>query len=660
MNTKKLYPSKILDESSLKGIPTGFVKTYQQLFKKYEYEQYEYTNEISDNAGVNIMNNVLDVCSKFLQMEKRYNINSTYNFGFLPYHFMQKLMHICTKAGKNTISIHNAVELIISEYIINTVNYRYTIADRYKVKLLLLHIIIVMLRKEDLYKTELFAIGNVLDYNIILRTVYDTFSYTKQKCTVCNPYESKFAEKLINDVIQQVVKVLNTDHTMFESIELYPNEPKMYTVLMWMYIFTVNSDNIDDYKSSLGSYYEYAKKVLANEVSFEEQLNTSNELIENGFKNMFNELDMYFGESNDTRCGLKMPINVEEELCKICGNIYIDSVVNNTPYQIYIYTSFMMYNASTMVLPSIKDYDSGNGRTAEFLASKVYEDMINYCIFNYHRYNNIVYTKDSYKEWQYIKKQADSNTIAYTSINNVVVLNTVKFLTKLIETVCPDTFHPSVYNFKHSYCHFITDKGWLNIYNIFNIDASYIIIKSNKRYKDNDFVTLLDWAQNIQVIFRPLKNLSDYYYKIDDPKDYYNYTLTYSSNLLSTPETEAYKVNKHETGGDLYSIFDKTFYLIDFKKYDLTDKTDAHMNNTYLRTLVQCWMYMNMYYYPLCNVVDNNNNKMILYNNYYLSVMNPLHSHIVINTYKNINSIVTPEIRAKYVFTESPKELITL
>lgn len=97
-----------------------------------------------------------------------------------------------------------------------------------------MHIIIVMLRKEDLYKTELFAIGNVLDYNIILRTVYDTFSYTKQKCTVCNPYESKFAEKLINDVIQQVVKVLNTDHTMFESIELYPNEPKMYTVLMWI------------------------------------------------------------------------------------------------------------------------------------------------------------------------------------------------------------------------------------------------------------------------------------------------------------------------------------------------------------------------------------------------------------------------------------------
>lgn len=51
-----------------------------------------------------------------------------------------------------------------------------------------------MLRKEDLYKTELFAIGNVLDYNIILRTVYDTFSYTKQKCIVCDPYESKFAE----------------------------------------------------------------------------------------------------------------------------------------------------------------------------------------------------------------------------------------------------------------------------------------------------------------------------------------------------------------------------------------------------------------------------------------------------------------------------------
>lgn len=90
----------------------------------------------------------------------------------------------------------------------------------------------------------------------------------------------------------------------------------------------------------------------------------------------------------------------------------------------------------------------------------------------------------------------------------------------------------------------------------------------------------------------------------------------------------------------------------------------------YLRTLVQCWremrsislqehlvLYMNMYFYPLCNIIDSTDNKLVLYDNYFLSVMNPLHSHIVIDTYDNVNNIVTQEIKDKYMFTESPKEL---
>lgn len=656
MNTqfKKLYPSKVLDEKSITGILSGFVKTHQQLFKNYDYEEYDYTNEISNDTGVNIMNNVLDMCSKFLQMEKRYNINSSYNFGFIPYHFMQKLLHICTKTGRNTVDIHAAVEMIASEYIINTINYRYTIADKYRIKLLLLNILVIMSRQEDLYQTELFAIDNIIKYNMILRTVYDTFSYTKQNCVLCNQFDHKVAEKLINDVISQTTSILNTDHTMFEANNLYANEPKMYTVLMWAYIYGVTSDNVQQYKDSLWSYYDYTKKVLATEKPFDNQLNTSNEMIERGFSNMFNELNTYYGGVN---CQMKLPINIEEELCKIYGNIYTENIINNTPYQIYIYTSFLMYNQHTMILPSLNDYDTGNGRTAEFLASKVYENVINYNIYIYHRFNNIMYTKDSYKEWVNIKKQADINAIAYSPTNGIVVLNTVKFLTKMINDICPDTFHPSVYNFKHSFCHFIKDKGWLNIYNIFNIDAQYIIIKSTKKYKNNDFNTLVDWAQNIQVIFRPLKNLSNYYYKIDNPKDYYNYTLTYSSKLLSTSETEDFKVNNHETGGDLYSVFDKSFFLIDFKKYNLVDKTTSFINNKYLRTLVQCWMYMNMYFYPLCNIVDSTDNKIVLYDNYFLSVMNPLHSHIVIDTYDSVNNIVTQEIKDKYMFTESPKEL---
>ena len=63
-----------------------------------------------------------------------------------------------------------------------------------------------------------------------------------------------------------------------------------------------------------------------------------------------------------------------------------------------------------MILPSINDYDSKNGgdasrlradcksATAEFLISKVYEDIINYCIYSYYNHNTIEYNQDIYRE----------------------------------------------------------------------------------------------------------------------------------------------------------------------------------------------------------------------------------------------------------------------
>ena len=200
----------------------------------------------------------------------------------------------------------------------------------------------------------------------------------------------------------------------------------------------------------------------------------------------------------------------------------------------------------------------------------------------------------------------------------------------LINTLCPSTFHPSKYKIesnKHSYCHFIKDKGWLNLYNIFNIDASYILIKSTNRYSKNNIITLVNWAQNIQVIFRPLKNLYNYYYRLDNPDTYVKYMITYTTELIAK---EDIKENNRETGGEedalhlprtegsLFSIFNNAFYLIDSNKYDVSKKTDKDIRSIYLKTLVQCWKklrsnflepegsYMNIYYYPICTLSDEN------------------------------------------------------
>lgn len=326
-----------------------------------------------------------------------------------------------------------------------------------------------------------------------------------------------------------------------------------------------------------------------------------------------------------------------------------------------------------MIIPSINDYDSKNGRgdaehlrasckdAAEFLASKVYEDINNYCIYSYYNHNTIdydkdIYNKDIYKEYINAKLLADKNTFAYT--DKLVIINTTKFLTMLINTLCPSTFHPSKYNLpKHSYCHFTKDKVWLNLYNIFNIDASYILVKSTKKYID--YTVLINWSQNIQAIFKPLKPLWNYCYDVDNPNKYSKFAMMFASRLIS--DTDDCKLSDRNVGGEdakhllrtkgsIYSIFNNSFYLIDFKNYELDKHSKNYINNTYVKTLVQCWMYANAYYPYICMLHNNHDQELVLYKNLNVAAMNPLYSHMVIAKYSNINKIITDDIRAKYKF----------
>lgn len=624
-----MYPSKVLDEKSLDGIPLDTVADIIDMSINYlpSYMNND-NNIITHNTGEFIMKSILDMSSKFLQIESLYNINNSYNFGFLPYYFAQKLVPICRD---NKLS--DTIDTLVTEYIINTTNYRYTLADIHKVKLLLLHIIVIISGKNLLYNADvqLRALDTAIKYDTIIQTVYDTFSYIRN--------DKYTAETLITKVIEQSTKVLNSDQTMLSMLTALPDEVKVYVVNMWCYINKVTVDNIDSYRQTLGSYYDFTRYVVIFEEPINELLDMRNKMVDHEFNFIFSAI-----EEDINNCDFHIPINSAERLTLLLNKT--PEEITGLSYKVYIYTSFLIYDS--MILPSINDYDSKNGRTSEFLISKVYEDISNYCMYSYYNHNTIEYNQDIYKEYTKVKSLADKDIFAYT--DKLVVINTPKFLTMLINTLCPSTFHPSKYKIesnKHSYCHFIKDKGWLNLYNIFNIDASYILVKSTKRYSKNNIITLVNWAQNIQVIFRPLKNLYNYYYRLDNPDTYMKYMITYTTELIAR---EDIKENNRETGGDLYSIFDNAFYLIDSKKYDVSKKTDKDIRSIYLKTLVQCWLYMNMYYYPICTLSDENRT-MDLYKNIYVAAMNPLYSHMVIATYSNINKIITDDIRAKYKFT---------
>lgn len=632
-----MYPSKIMTDNSLNGISLNTIAEIINIQKNNNIPNFLKTDEDTiqtHNAGETIMQNILNLSAKFLQMEDLYNADNTYNFGFLPYYLAQKLVPIC----KNSTNLSEAIDTLITEYIINTTNYRYTLADIHKVKLLILNILTILSNRQILFSTDiqLRALDTTIKYNTIIQTVYDTFSYIRN--------DRFTAETLINKVIKQATKTLNTNQTLNDILIALPDEIKLYVVNMWCYLNHVSADNIDQYKQTLKSYYDFTRYVVQFESPINVLLDTSNKMVDHEFDFIFAELEKEF----KTNCDFNIPDNSAEELTKLMNQS--SESVAGLSYKIYIYTSFLMYSPNTLIVPAINDYDSGNGRTAEFLISKVYEDLINYCIFGYYNYNTIDYNQEVYDNWINIKSLANNHTIAYT--DKLVILNTSKFLTMLINKICPSTFHPSKYNTesnKHSYCHFIKDKGWLNLYNIFNIDSSYIIIKSMNKFAYNT-TSLIDWAQNIQVIFRPLKNLSNYYYKIDNPNNYMKYMITYSTELTARPDTEDIKENNHETGGDLFSVFDRSFYLIDSKKYDISAYTDEDINDTYLKTLVQCWMYMNMYYHPLCTLSDNNNKVVNLYKQLYVAAVNPLYGHYVISLYKNIDKIITPDIHERYKF----------
>lgn len=582
------YPSAIVEDNSIN-----------------KYINDDVFNNMSVNSYKNnIMNKIIYYCSKFLNMEELYNVNKAYNFGLIPYYYGHQFIN---KVNNNS-NLTEIFDDLVNEYIINTYNYRYNTINIIKVKLLFINILSVIANKNDISFDEINKYLNELE---IIQNVIDSYDITKK---------SRFTDSVfINHVFDKVIKTYyNGKYSNGFAIQIY-------IIKKWIEMNNVTKSNINIYKTDLGEYYNTALYCISKP-SLSEDINNYNDKIQNIIYDIVDSFE------NST---FKFPTNNQQRI----SEIFWSKAYNNSDYLIYIYTSLIIYHPITLRIPTLNDYDNKNGRTSEFLVSKVYEDTINYAIFNYYVNNSYYYSDKSWNQWITVKSNADNDVIDY--VNSITVINVNAFLSYLIDLICPSTFHPSVHKYKDDQnCHFIDDELWRNIYNVYNIDTEYIIIKDGididfSDSSDKIMIGLIDWASKFQIIFKPLKNLWNYYYHVNKISNYNNYSITVTSN-------NDFSVTNFNTGGDLYCVFNNEFILIDFKKYKSPNK------NTYYKTILQTWLYMNAYIKPIGSI----NNKL-LYKNYMLSVINPYLGHILICDDKLVTQFTKNIVELKkYLFNK--------
>lgn len=612
------YPSEIITDTSIDKYLTD------DAFANIRVPAY-------DN---NIINKVLYYASQFLETEKTYNVNGAYNFGLVPYYYSQKFIN-------SQSSLHNTFNDLVNEYIINTYNYRYNTVNVYRIKMLFVHLLAVLtdnIDNEDINMTIDDIIVNKFSTLKVIQNVVDTYDITKKGVFKHGTFIKHVFDKVIN--------------TFYKG--QYPNSflIRIYVIKKWIESNNITKDNIITYRSQLGDLYDTAVYCLS-EKTLEEEIDS-----------IVNAINISIGEIIDSLDdNMRIPNDNNQRLAEIMlQERYLDR-----HYLVYIYTSFIIYHVApncdgsnhpvTMRIPSLNDYDSGNGRTAEFLLSKVYEDIINYAIYNTLVNQSDYYTGESWSDWTYAKQVADRDILHFK--DNITVMNVNKFLTYLIGTICPSTFHPSIhdvsksvpsiknsYSDEQTYCHFIDNITMRNVYNIYNIDTQYVIINNGVTIDFSaDIHTiiagLIDWSSKFYMLFKPLKNLWNYYYRVNKVNNYDAFAT------MATTIGDNIAVNNDNTGGDLYSVYDGIFTLIDVKNYDYSDKynTTAKLRNLYYHTILQTWLYMNAYIQPIGMV----NNKR-LYDTYCVEVVNPYLNDVIICDYDKVSEFTKDIDLSKYRF----------
>ena len=332
----------------------------------------------------------------------------------------------------------NNIDDIVNDYI-NYVDKHDRQHYTYKTKVLLIHILATL--SQTTVNTD--SIDKDINTLNIINSIYDLFEKNK--------YIGIF----------NVCNIVNKQYTDL-------------VVRVYIDINNITYKNIDSCRSILGDYYNIAVKYIDNDIqSYKDMLNAS---ITKHINSLFKALRTY---------NLTLPTNVEQQFLRD----------NLTPYEVYIYTSFLIHPLNLTVT---KD----NYHT--ILLTNVYDDIINYTIFK-----SFVDNSD-WTKWTLCKTVADNVSICCYQ-RCIYVINVAKFIARLkLRKVDP------------------------YVINTFNINTQYIIVDSTT-CKIKDLDTCVD---NIFMLFKSHNNCLYSQYIVNNKKIIQRVLYSPHSKYFTTIITE--------------------------------------------------------------------------------------------------------------------------
>lgn len=622
------YPASIMRDMSVCKIKNKF--TYNNVVD-------------TDNPLHAVMKQLVYHTSMFNYAEDIYNKNNEYYFGELPYIIEQKILNYIKTQNSSDDFVNYIENEVILPYLSKMYNLDYTNSDFNKIQLLIIFIIMSMSSNSN---QDLF--NQIMDcYNDLTKYYNINYLYGNNLYNVDLNRDGKFTNANIKNILAAVYNMFSNDCDKYNK---YSDE---YSKC----IYDGMTIRKDPTCNLILSYLGWSDETGTFDVS---QIDNHNQKLlvhtQQKFDKLYKQcIDYYLHAFNKKYIKINYnttfyaiaqeDINTTQTIIKSTSDLY-NNILTKSVLKNYFYTSLLMYKR--FQLPPIKSNDDGNGRLSEYLLSNVYH---NYGIYLYTNGNidtdNVTPAMiDEYKNIYNIT----ANTSTYYMLN-------IRALCLLyIKHFCRDgIFTKRLLNHEDPECKVIFNQGYniyADVYNKINIDNDYVLVKLNDVVNVNyiyDLFGMLDGRVQAEtdieilhriitifkqfvIIFAPLRPLTNYYSTMENAnvdRRWFNKNLNIYNEDLSI---------NNDSGGDLYCAQGDDFYLFDSKRYNNFD--DCYK----VKTLVQSWMYMNVYWKPLCCIYNNDItvNKKVgknfeLYKNYYLGFINPLRNDISACTYNSMN-----------------------
>ena len=532
--------------------------------------------------------------------------------------FKQRLINIIFNQFKYDIDLQ-----ITSQYINKVCGLDYTNTDINKIHVLIAYILCKMFNNDKLC-------SEIIEIYKDLTLYYNIHSFYGDILKVDVNNEGEFTSKSIQNIIENIEKEISPNFVVDQPTQI---EEDIYTKILSYLGIKNNNEKITKKLDNINN-----PQLIQNlEQRIDRQYNT---ILEKVIKLYYVPIstEHTFDDTN--------MLNNEKTLFNITNtsifnrNIFDKNILDN-----YYDTSMLIYTHH--LIPPIKSNDDGNGRLSEFLLSTVYHDYGTKCYIG----NNV------------LLEISNNDNKYYGIVNNdnkFCALNIRRLNYLYINYFCKD----GIFTKRHLYlndpsCKLYFNRGYnlfADVYNKIHIDVDNILVEL-KDHITKDFIEqlfnylesnnttdninddleiiykLINLINHFVIIFAPLQPLSKYYSTMEN-KNYDINRLWYNKNL--NIYSDAIDVN-NDSGGDLYCVDNKNFYLLDSKRYKNFD--DCHK----MKTIIQSWMYMNMYIKPLCylqNIQSKNNGIYKLYENYYIGFVNPLRNELAIYDYNKISNML--------------------